>query len=454
MYSHLRSTQLFEVSTLYGTATLAAALDSGQFGPYEDEETPHRVLLVSNNAAIPETAVQLSEMDGFAALADRFDAVVDWNREIAPHHPSQWTPEEQDAPLWQRMFRASWGLGEGPLELVVESVTAAPAKALAAIFTDAALHVYADGLMSYGPTRDPLPSPLARRIRRLLHLDLVPGLSPLLFTEHGVPAELVPHDAFRKVLDEIAAPVDIRDSAGEAPTAVVLGQYLAALNILTQQEEEDMLAGMVRGAAAAGHTSVLFKPHPTAPARQSLALERAAAEAGARLTVVRQPMLAEALYGRLAPRLVVGCFSTAMITASRLYGLPVARSGTELLLLRLRPFQNSNRVPVTIIDALVPELGAPAEVPDPDAARTGELQALLHTVGFCMQPGRMRDLRPQAEEWLRAASGTETARYIGRGRLTRLGLPGGVVRGPVARRLLPAARRARSVARKVRNGVR
>ncbi|MEV6108708.1 polysialyltransferase family glycosyltransferase [Streptomyces sp. NPDC051940] len=438
--------QIFEVSTLYGAATLAAALDAGLFGP---RAGAWRILLVSNNAAVPETAVQLTEMDGFTALATRFDEVVDWNREISPHHPSAWTPAGHDAPLWQRMFRTSWGLGDGPLDLAVESVTAAPAKALATIFADAALHVYADGLMSYGPTRDPLPQHVVCRVRRLLHLDLVPGLTPLLLTEYGVPSELVPSDAFRKVLDEIAAPVDIRDADGGVPTAVVLGQYLAALNILKPAEEEDLLARMVRGAAAAGHTSILFKPHPTAPARYSRALEQAAEESGVRLTTLRQPMLAETVYLSLAPRLVVGCFSTAMLTASELYGVPVARAGTELLLQRLRPYQNSNRIPVTIVDALVPEVGSTAARYSVD-----ELEPLLAAVGYCMQDRRHRRLRPAAEAWLSAHLDDGSLRYFTRRRLTSLELPGGVAAAGAARHLLPAARKAMRTARRVRRLVR
>ncbi|MFC7220738.1 polysialyltransferase family glycosyltransferase [Streptomyces polyrhachis] len=450
-HTHRRA-QVFEVSTLYGAATLAAALDAGLFGP---REATLRVLLVSNNAAIPETAVQLPEMAGFAALAARFDDVVDWNREIAPHHPGTWAPAGHDAPIWQRMLRRSWGLGDGPLELVVESVTAAPAKALTMIFGDASVHVYADGLMSYGPTRDPLPQYIACRVRRLLHLDLVPGLAPLLLTEYGVPAELVPSEVFRKVLDELSEPVEVRDARGGVPTAVVLGQYLAALGILTQAEEEELLARMVRGAAAAGHTSVLFKPHPTAPASYSRALERAAEEAGAVLTTLERPMLAETLYEQLAPRLVVGCFSTAMLTAAGLYGIPIARTGTELLLRRLRPYQNSNRVPVTIVDAVVPDVDALAGGAEAAPRRSAaELGPLLTAVGYCMQDKRHRRLRPAVVRWLSAHQGEETLRYITRRRLTALELPGGVVSGAAARRLLPAARRAVRTARKVKRLVR
>lgn len=85
-------TQIFQVSTLYGAATLAAALDAGRFGPGQDS---HRVLLVSNNAAIPETALRLEEMRGYGDIAARFDSVVDWNDAISPHHPSGWGPRSR-----------------------------------------------------------------------------------------------------------------------------------------------------------------------------------------------------------------------------------------------------------------------------------------------------------------------------------------------------------------------
>ena len=47
-------TQIFLASTLYGAATIAAALDSDCFAPAD-----RRVLLVSNNAAVPETTPAL-----------------------------------------------------------------------------------------------------------------------------------------------------------------------------------------------------------------------------------------------------------------------------------------------------------------------------------------------------------------------------------------------------------
>ncbi|MER5631661.1 polysialyltransferase family glycosyltransferase [Streptomyces nitrosporeus] len=440
-------TQIFQVSTLYGAATVAAALDAGLFGPGRDS---HRILLVSNNAEVPETALRLEEMRGYGSLAARFDAVVDWNEAISPHHPSGWGPRAEETVLWQRAFRLAWGIGpDTPVELAVESIQVNPARALAAIFSESALHVYADGLMSYGPTRNKLPVLISCRVQRVLHLDLVPGLTPLLLTEAGVGSELVPDDAFRAVLAEIARAADgdrLLAGAGEqAPTAVLLGQYLAALGILTPQEEEDLHVRMLRGAVRAGHTSVLFKPHPTAPARYSRVLEDVAAEAGVRLTVLDGPLLAETLYERCRPALVVGCFSTAMFTAAVYYGIPVARVGTRLVLDRITPYENSNRVPLTIVDHLVPDLDqqGPGPVPALPATAPATLAPLVGAVGYCMQSGLHPQLRPAAEDWLRTHLDATTQHYFKRRRLQKLLLPGAGPRG-AAVRLRRTVRRTRS----------
>lgn len=88
--------QIFEVSTLYGAATLAAALDAGAFGP---RTGTRRILLVSNNAPVPETVVQLSDMHGYQRIVTRFDEVVSWNEVIHPHRPSKWAPLEDELHL-------------------------------------------------------------------------------------------------------------------------------------------------------------------------------------------------------------------------------------------------------------------------------------------------------------------------------------------------------------------
>ncbi|MEV4949137.1 polysialyltransferase family glycosyltransferase [Streptomyces sp. NPDC053755] len=456
----MRTTRIFYASTLFGATTLAAALDSGCFGPAD-----RRLLVVADNAAVPETTAALDEMPGFEGLRGRFDAVLSWNEAISPLHPAGWTPRADDLPLLERHLRLLWGLGDDRLELALESVQVTPALTLARLFPDAALDVYADGLMSYGPTRNKIEPLVGERVRRLLHLDLVPGLAPLLLAEYGVRATVVPTEAFTKVVAELAetsgdvagaegaagtaagagaepgagaaSPAGAGGSAGageEDGPALLLGQYLAALSLLTPAEEEELHLRMVRGAIARGHRRLAFKPHPTAPDAWTRSLALEAERLGAELTVLDRPVLAEVLYRELRPALVVGCFSTGLFTARAFYGIPVARVGTRTLLARLTPYQNSNRVPVTLADALLPDLeeDAPGRVPEAE-----DLAGLVAAVGFAMQPKIRPDLRDAAVRHLSGPLAERTRHHFTRRRLTVLGLPGGlpVPRHPRVRRL-------------------
>ncbi|MFF7728322.1 polysialyltransferase family glycosyltransferase [Streptomyces sp. NPDC008001] len=441
-----RRTQIFLASTLYGAATLAAALDAGCFAPAD-----RRLLLVANTAAVPETTPALDEAPGFERLRTRFDDVLSWNEAIRPFHPSGWSPRPDDAPLWERHLRLLWGLGDDDVSLVVESIQVSPALAVTQCFPDAPLDVYADGLMSYGPTRNKLDPLIGTRVGRLLHPDLVPGLRPLLLTEFGVAPEIVPTAAFTKVLAELAGAAPALDAPEGA--ALLLGQYLSALDILSPEEEERLHVRMLRGVAAHGHREAVFKPHPAAPARWSRMLQEEADRLGVSLTVLDTPVLAEVVYQRLRPALVTGCFSTALVTAKAFYGLPAACTGTDLLLERLSPYQNSNRVPVTLVDALLPELSAGAHRAAPDNGEQAGLNGLLAAVGFAMQPQIYPGLREAAENYLRTHLTPRTRRYFKRRRLTALGLPGALPaqlsflpRNPAVRR---AARRALALQRRL-----
>ncbi|MFF4538820.1 alpha-2,8-polysialyltransferase family protein [Streptomyces aureus] len=436
------TTQIFMASTLYGVATLAAALDTDSFGPAD-----RRILLVSNNATTPETTPGPDEMPGFERLRARFDDVISWNETISPFHPGGWAPRPDDVPLWERHLRLAWNLGDDDVELAVESIQVNPALGVCQIFMGAPVTVYADGLMSYGPTRNKIDPLVGTRVTRLLHLDLVPGLKPLLLTEFDVEPRIVPTDAFVKVLAELVDTGDALPSLDEP--ALLLGQYLSALEILTAEEEEQLHVRMLKGALALGHTRVVFKPHPSAPARWSRMLEREAEKLGADLTVLDTPVLAEVLYQRMRPALVVGCFSTALLTASALYGLPVARVGTGSLLDRLTPYENSNRVPVTIVDALLPELSdAEAVTGQRPGMDVADLTRLLRAVGYAMQPKIYPDLRGAAEGYLTERLTQHTWRYFKRKRLTSLALPGAV---PAQLAFIPRNATVRRVARRARS---
>jgi hypothetical protein len=435
--------QIFFSATQYAAATVTAAIRAGQFGP---REGVRRILVVSNTAAVPEVGTPLDRMPGFEKLRPEFDQVHSWNEFISPHHPAGWSPRAQDTRLLEKAVRLAWDLGDEPVEIACESIQANPSRAVADIFADSPIHVYADGLMSYGPTRNRIPHGMSSRIARVLHLDLVPGLRPMLLSEYGVQPEAVPNEAIVDVLARIgesgAGVLAERLPADNPPTAVLLGQYLSAIDLITQDEEERLHIRMLRAAARAGHQDVLFKPHPSAPALYSESLEAAAGELGVRFTVLNEPVLAETVFAFLKPKLVIGCFSTALMTAAAFYGIPVARVGTELLMERITPYENSNRIPLTIIDAALPdaesaELGAPLEL----AGAAEELTPLVRAVGYCMQSRKHHALREETATWL-AAHLTEYQRYFKRRRLTSLRLPGGGAVRAEALRRHPAVRRA------------
>jgi Alpha-2,8-polysialyltransferase (POLYST) len=218
------TTQIVMASTAFGLATATAAYDSGAF-----EACERQILVVACNTAMPEATTPMQHTAGVGELMRRFDAVYDYNAVIEPQHPSSWHPRLGDLPLCEPHFRQLWELGSSDLHLVVESIQVNPALALCRIFCDARIDVYADGLMSYGPTRTALPEMVASRIERLLHLDLVPGLTPLLLSERQVPTTMITTESFRAVAKTMVDERAAFDAFGKSnPTALIVDQYLAA----------------------------------------------------------------------------------------------------------------------------------------------------------------------------------------------------------------------------------
>jgi hypothetical protein len=423
-------TQVFLASTAFGLAIVSTAVEDAIFG-----ESTRRVLVLSNNAAIPETAYGVADVAGMGPLIEAFDDVYSYNDAVAPQHPSTWQPRPADLPIWERSLRQLWAL-EGDLHLVVESIQVNPALALCQTFADATIDVYADGLMSYGPTRDALPAQVGTRVERVLHPDLVPGVRPLLLREYGVQPVVISTESFQKVMASIGAESGSSPlSASGGPTAVLLGQYLAALQLMSDDEERQLHLRMVEGAVASGFTELVFKAHPGAPAGLTAPLIRRAEELGARLTVRETPELVETWYASGEVDLVVGCFSTALATAA-LYGVPAARIGTELLLERLDPYENSNRIPAAVIATTVPPLAGRPGAADSPSSRPLTPEQVVTTIGYLMQPTRNPDLRSAAAQLLDQRF-ADLRPFVRRKRLGELRLAGGHSLG-IATRLGPA----------------
>lgn len=422
--------QIFLASTFFGAMNLATAIDEGHFG---DRAEHTRTLLVSTNSIIPESTKPLDEMSGAASILRRFDRVINWNRVLSPFHPSQFR-EIGESLVTVRWLKAYLGIDDAPVELILESVQVPPASTLLALFADSPVTVYSDGLMSYGPTRVRLPSRHGDRIERLLHLDLIPGLEPLLLSEFAVPRVPFGRDHFMNVVREVAGGVSATDELVPAvrdggPTALVLGQYLSPLGLISEDEEAGLYARMVHLCAEAGFARVVFKPHPTAPGTSWSAVAKAAESDDIDFMVLSGPISLEHLLIEWSPDIVTGCFSTGLLIASQFFGLPTARLGTEFVLERLEPFENSNRIPLVLTDACVPALDSAAPLGIGSTATTGEgcttdLQSIALTVGYAMQPVVLADRRAEVVRIMDQEKSKFPRKYLPRGRIAALGLPG------------------------------
>lgn len=409
--------QVFEASAAYQLLVLAAGIDSGAFGPAD-----RRILLVSANSAVPEIAGRIDDDPAVTSLLTRFDAVHSYNDLVAPLHPSEWRPRRPELPIHERAFRAALGIAaDAIVELAIESVHVPPGRSLLAIFGASPATVYAEGLMSYGPTRDPIPVEMVSRIRCVRYLDLVPGLAPLLLTEYAVPSVPIAEDAFRAVVAELR-PTALPELPGE-PYALVLGQYLAALKLLSVHAEAELTADLVEAAARAGHGTVVVKPHPSAPPEVLDVVRKRAEVQGVRLVVSTERAPVEAIYAARPPALVLGCFSTGLVTATRYWGVPAASLGTDRVLRALPRAEDSNRIPLVLVDRTVPHVEEGLHGIAPTRADP-LLEETVRTVAYTMQWRAHDEWRDAAARAL-AARPADFAELVPRARLKQLALPGG-----------------------------
>lgn len=423
-------TQLFLASTPLEVVFLAAGIDAGTYDsrvqpalirasidPEPIEQPIRRVLLLSDNAEVLEQATPVRESLGLATLFDRFDALISLNDAISPLHPNTWKPQEDDLPLFERLLRSHWQLGDGPLELILESPQVNPAIALARVFHDAHIRVSADGLMSYGPTRTRLPPSMPQRMTSLHYAPLVTDLEPRLLHETGIIAKPVPLESIGAAIAEVSASAaDLVASAisgleGER-TGLIIGQYCASLGLISEDEEADLHAQMADAAVGAGCQTIVFKPHPAAPPASINALREHVTSRGLAFRLLDTPVIAEAIIAALQPKSVISAFSTTLPLVQRLYGTPVQSIGTGLLLTKLAPYPNSNRIPLTIIHS------------QGHSSDSRCLQDLVDAVAYCMQPQLLPEFRERAASLLQGLDAKERDVYFTSGVLSTLDLPG------------------------------
>ncbi|GHC69852.1 hypothetical protein GCM10007079_00770 [Nocardiopsis terrae] len=369
--------------------------------------------------------------------------MLSYNDLIWPQHPSHWQAHQSDIPIIRRLLDNHLRLGGEEPELVVEALQGQPARGLIQLFDDARLTLYSDGLASHGPSRRRLKREDGSRFERLIHLGLVPGVDPLVLSEYGVAPAVVPAEAFRTVISEIAKYAEVVPTAraGEPAPAMVVGQYLASLELISEREETDLTARAVTACAKAGHRSVVFKPHPMNASQTLPAVQAAADRVGVELKVLEGAVPVEAWYEVSPPALVAGCFSTSLSTANTIYDIPVATVGTETLLERLKPYENNNRIPLTIADTTMPRLMDDGRIIPPSIGPERyqeELAPLVRAIAYCMQAAIYPHLRESAEAYIRNYEG-DPLRHFKRKRIQALGMSAPRARVPIQQQPLVQA---------------
>lgn len=437
--------QLLIASTFYQCLSLAAAVDAGVLPSAEK-----RILLLADSSQVPELTQPLQAHQGFSRVAERFDRVADFAPLVYPRRPVEFAPRNVELNTWQQLLRSHWDLGDAPVQIVMDSVQVNPALALAAVFDEAELYAHSDGLMAYGPTRKPLPQHLAQRMTGLIHLDLVPGLLPRLLAELEIRSRSIPRTALRALIGEIGSGAET--SAEQLPiagraTALILGQYLSSLQLIDGAQESALHQQLIREAAARGAEVCVFKPHPSAPPVSPVDLARQAERTGVELVIDTSPEIAELSMQRWRPQWVFSSFSTGLATARYVHGVEAVAVGSQALLDGLTPYQNSNRIPLVLAEALFTSraFAAPADTAGTDPRR--DLQALVDAVAYCMQPELCHRSAEATRQYLRLVANDPDilATFFRRRRLQALGLPGGLSSSPrSAGNLLRAVRRRAS----------
>lgn len=425
-------TQLFQASTLYQVASLASMIDAGAVP--EDND---RVLCLVDTTRQPELVPGIAGASGFETLASRFDRVINLGEFIRPLRPHQFAPREFEAPMWRKLFCKYFDLPltkpghASEISLWLESLQVNPGRALANIFYDAPITVHADGLMAYGPLRDRLPIEIGSRLNRVVHLDIVPGLEPLYGKEWDTTTDGVELEHFIAVIKEWAQHLQPSEAcssiinSGKA-AGLILGQYLNELGLIDDEEERVLTSRMVKAAVDAGAEIIAFKPHPSASLASRMVVREVAHTYGVEYVEITDTVPAEIVALWIKPVVAVSIFSTALATLHYGFDLPVTAVGANEVLQELRPYANSNRVPLMLADALFSQrLLSPQE-----EARSSEhtannsasqIQGLLDTLGYTMQPERMSELYPTARTF--SNDQPELRRlYIRKGRLYRLNL--------------------------------
>lgn len=434
-------TQLLVVTSPRQMLLLAAAIDHGALPP-----APHgRVVVLADVVPVPETGPELAANAALRALARRTDRIVSWTATIAPLRPATFVPRRDEQPVWERLLREHWQLGDGPVTLVLTDPAQGPGRALTRVLPHARLTLVADRLERWAPPRTALRDGLPARVDALVAPELLPGLLPHAYDEHGTRTVLVPArrlvDVVVETARDVAPSLSVPDRTARSSGTDGDGTSTALLIVDAPEDlghDGDDPAPMGAGGPGdlgtlaerlaelaaieirdVGLDDVTLVVHPRATPTQVRRTVRTLRAAHLDVTMSSADVPAEVVIVRDAPSLVVGTASTALVTALALGARDVRAVGTAEVLDALTPYHHPARTALTVTDRLL------ATGPEPS---TADVVRLVEAVTYVMHPDRVPHLRPAAVAVLTSMQGTDDEgrppwrRWIRRRRVERLRL--------------------------------
>jgi hypothetical protein len=395
--------QLFQCSSALILATLVSMIQHVR-------PARRRILLISNHSRYAEVENWFLADPELRAIAEEtFDSILFLNDLIFPTHPNRWRHEA----IEQSGVPMEWFDVEEIDELFVDSIQVPPALTLVNICPRARIHVHSDGLMVYSPTRIELPADVLRRIGDVFFIDYLPGIRPVLLEEAGPRYRPLAPESLRTFFDRVGATV----TSTEVPagTVLFLGQAFDSDRVMGLDSELALyLDGLLTLAGEERMASIAFKPHSRSPLFLARALASQFRQAtGRELSIVAPDLPLEAVLASTRIAAVVGVFSTALFTATRVFDVPAFKFCPKDVLYALKPFANSNRIPLIAADIylsslheLVAALRARPDDPfdavcqeaaawDVERARVEFTDAQV-AVGYHMQPVILRRRKAEA----------------------------------------------------------
>lgn len=329
---------LIEISSLTQLFYARTLIDAGLIA--EKEKT----LLLSDNTKRPEAWSALREgVRQNPGWVKDFVKVIDYNELIYPAHPARIQYDDKDP---ERHAFLKKLIGEEHFaRVLVESIQVSPGLFLAQLYGEAAIDVFADGLMVYSPTRTDLPQETLERIDRVFYVDFLEGIAPFLLTEASPNYTIIPRDILKKEYAKAS-----RAKRGGKKNIVIIGQYLSDIGVCGQREElgyyEDILD---REYDRYGDKyNYVFRAHPAAIASHVREMKEYAKKKGLRLFIDTDLYPAECLYDAENTYRVASVFSTSLFSLAYLYGCEGESYFADRIYERLKPLENSNHVPAAL----------------------------------------------------------------------------------------------------------